>query len=90
MLVRCVSQRTAWGDRISRRVHRCEPTDLRGLGGFTPKSYLHLQSYSTAFTQASNSIETFVLQTVFCVSKMGNVRFPMLQKLQPFRDYKGT
>lgn len=47
-----VCKSTPWGNKISRRVHQGETTDLRGLGGFR-------QSYSTAFTQAANSIETF-------------------------------
>lgn len=75
MLVRCVSQ--------IQLAEGFTDVSLRGLGCFR-------QSYSIAFTQASNSIATSVLQTVFCVNKMCTVRLPMLQGLQPFIDYKGN
>lgn len=52
-----VCQITAWGNIISRRVYQCETTDLRGLGGF-------MQSYSRAFTQASNYVETFFFTNI--------------------------
>lgn len=70
MLVRCLSQ--------IQLAEGFTDVSLRGLGCFR-------QLHSIAFAQASNSIATFVLQTLFCVNKMCTTTLPMLQTTTIYR-----